>query len=125
MRIKRVDDVASKEKRREPKQISFRVSEDEFARLEECAENVGMNSVPAFVKKKALGIKMVKPKVDRESGMYIVSELNMIGKNVNDIAKWCNIEGKKLTMDEVHQDRLIKKIEDLQKELHEIWQQLS
>jgi len=44
----------AKPKRKEPKQISFRVSESEFVKLKRSAETLQM-SVPAFVKSKAQG----------------------------------------------------------------------
>ncbi|MEK4678296.1 plasmid mobilization protein, partial [Bacillus sp. FSL K6-2944] len=40
--------------RKERKQISFRVSDEEFAKLQQSAETLRM-SVPNFVKKKAQG----------------------------------------------------------------------
>ena len=43
-----------KPNRKEPKQISFRVSESEYLKLQQSAETLNM-SVPAFVKKKAQG----------------------------------------------------------------------
>ena len=48
--------------RAEPKQISFRVSESEFAKLKQSAEALQM-SVPAFVKAKAQNARLVTPKV--------------------------------------------------------------
>ena len=45
-----------KPKRKEPKQISFRVSETEFEKLQRSAESLQM-SVPAFVKSKAQGLR--------------------------------------------------------------------
>lgn len=47
-------------KRKEPKQISFRVSESEFEKLKRSAEFFQM-IVPAFVKSKAHGTKLVTP----------------------------------------------------------------
>ncbi|PTI58467.1 plasmid mobilization relaxosome protein MobC, partial [Staphylococcus warneri] len=41
-----------KPNRKEPKQISFRVSESEYLKLKQSAETLNM-SVPTFVKKKA------------------------------------------------------------------------
>lgn len=43
-----------KPNRKEPKQISFRVSELEYSKLQQSAETLNM-TVPAFVKKKAQG----------------------------------------------------------------------
>ena len=58
-----------KPKRKDPKQISFRVSETEFEKLQRSAESVQM-SVPAFVKIQAQGAKLVTPKVNRTGVFY-------------------------------------------------------
>ena len=50
-----------KPNRKEPKQISFRVSESEYEKLRSSAETLNM-SVPNFVKKKAHGSRLVAPK---------------------------------------------------------------
>ena len=51
-------------KRKEPKQISFRVSEPEFEKLKRSAESLQM-SVPAFDKSMAQGAKFVTPNINR------------------------------------------------------------
>ncbi len=53
-----------KPNRKVPKQISFRVSESEYLKLKQSAETLNM-SVPAFVKKKAQGTRLVSPKLDK------------------------------------------------------------
>jgi len=88
--------------RTENKQINFRVSEQEYQRLEQMANNVGM-SVPMFCKKKAQG------------AIQIASELRKMGVNVNQIAKHLNSGGNASEG----------QINALQKELSDIWQQLS
>ncbi|MDM5548925.1 plasmid mobilization relaxosome protein MobC, partial [Staphylococcus aureus] len=55
-----------KPNRKEPKQISFRVSELEYEKLQRSAETLNM-SVPSFVKKKAQGSRLVAPKFDKET----------------------------------------------------------
>ena len=55
-----------KPNRKEPKQISFRVSESEYEKLRSSAETLNM-SVPNFVKKKAQGSRLVAPKFDKET----------------------------------------------------------
>lgn len=100
-----------KAKRKENRQINFRVSEDEFQRLEQLATSVGM-SVPTFCKKKAQGAKMKPPAIDREGAFEIARELRKIGGNVNQIAKHLN-QGQK---------PLEGQIEGLEKELHALWQ---
>ena len=49
--------------RKERKQISFRVSEPEYLNLERSAKVLNI-SVPAFVKKKAQGARVVAPKIN-------------------------------------------------------------
>ena len=53
-----------KPNRKAPKQISFRVSEAEYLKLKQSAETLNM-SVPAFVKKKAPGTRLLVPKLDK------------------------------------------------------------
>src|SRR5699024_5695150 len=113
------DNVASnlreKPNRKEPRQISFRVSEAEYSKLQQSAETLNM-SVPAFVKKKAQGAKLVKPKFDSESGRAIVRNLSGVANNINQLARQANT-----TNDVVTREAL----EEIKRELHEIWQQLS
>ncbi len=49
-----------KSNRKAPKQISFRVSESEYLKLQQSAETLNM-SVPAFVKKKAQAVDWSHP----------------------------------------------------------------
>jgi len=101
-------------KRKENRQINFRVSEDEFQRLEQLATNVGM-SVPTFCKKKAQGAKVKSPAIDREGAFEIARELRKIGGNVNQIAKHLN-RGH---------DPLEGQLEVVEKELHALWQRFN
>ena len=78
-----------KPNRKEPKQISFRVSESEYLKLQQSAETLNM-SVPAFVKKKAQGSRLVAPKFDKETRQSIAKDLSRLGANANQIAKYCN-----------------------------------
>lgn len=100
--------------RKDNRQINFRVSEHEYQRLEQMANNVGM-SVPMFCKKKAQGARMKAPLIDRQGALQIASELRRIGVNVNQIAKHLN-SGENASKGQ---------IDALQKELNNIWQQLS
>ncbi len=97
--------------RKENRQINFRVSQEEFERLEQMANQLGM-TVPAFCKSKAKGSKMKAPKIDRKGAFQIASELRKIGVNVNQIAKYLN------TSQNVSEGQ----IKALEKELHDIWQ---
>lgn len=100
--------------RKDNRQINFRVSEHEYQRLEQMANNVGM-SVPMFCKKKAQGARMKAPLIDRQGALQIASELRRIGVNVNQVAKHLN-SGLNISEGQINA---------LQKELSDIWQQLS
>ena len=86
------DDAVKKNRkpnRKERKQISFRVNEGEYLKLQQSAETLNM-SVPAFVKKKAQGSRLVAPKFDKETRQSIAKDLSKLGSNANQIAKYCN-----------------------------------
>lgn len=111
--------------RKEPKQISFRVSESEYEKLRSSAETLNM-SVASFVKKKAQGSRLVAPKLDKETRQSIVKDLGSMGANVNQIAKWFNQHKEQAVhLPEQKYDELINGFNSVKKELHEIWQQLK
>ena len=104
-------------RRKEPKQISFRVSEDEYEKLKQSAETLNM-SVPAFVKKKAEGSRLVAPKFDKETRQTIVRDLSGISNNTNQIAKVLNTKY-------VDADDLNRNLQALRNEVNQLWQQLK
>lgn len=110
----------TKPKRKEPKQISFRVSEFEFEKLKRSAEIFQM-SVPAFVKSKAQGTKLVTPKVDRSGAIEIAKQLRAIGNNINQMARSTNVA----ELDSDLAVNLTAELKRVQKELNQIWQQLN
>jgi hypothetical protein len=105
---------------KEPKQISFRVSESEYLKLRQSAETLNM-SVPAFVKKKAQGSRLVAPKFDKETRQSIARDLSKLGANANQIAKYCNQH----QYDAPNYPALERNISELRERLDEIWQQLN
>ena len=107
-------------KRKEPKQISFRVSEPEFEKLKRSAESFQM-SVPAFVKSKAQGTKLVTPKVDRAGAIEIAKQLRAIGNNVNQMARVTNAT----ELDPTAAANLTVELQKVQKELNKIWEKLT
>ena len=109
-----------KPNRKEPKQISFRVSESEYLKLQQSAETLNM-SVPAFVKKKAQGSRLVAPKFDKETRQSIARDLSKLGANANQIAKYCNQH----QYDTPNYPALERNISELRERLDEIWQQLN
>lgn len=109
-----------KPNRKEPKQISFRVSESEYLKLMQSAETLNM-SVPAFVKKKAQGSRLVAPKFDKETRQSIARDLSKLGANANQIAKYCNQH----QYDAPNYPALERNISELRERLDEIWQQLN
>lgn len=102
-------------KRKEPKQISFRVSEPEFETLKRSAERFQM-SVPAFVKSKAQGAKLVTPKVDRSGAIEIAKQLRAIGNNINQMARAANTA----ELDPDLAANLTAELQNVQKELNQV-----
>ncbi|MED3887694.1 plasmid mobilization protein [Priestia aryabhattai] len=111
------------ERRNEPKQVKFRVTEEEFERLSLMADNVGM-TVPAFVKAKAQGTRVRQPKINREGALAIAKELRSVGTNVNQIARWCNARDME-QLSEQELERLVYNLDEIKKGLAAAWQQLS
>lgn len=105
--------------RKEPKQISFRVSEFEYSKLQASAETLNM-SVPSFVKNKAQGTRLVAPKLDKETRQSMAKDMGKLGSNLNQIAKALNTYGERANLELMQQDIAI-----MRKELNHIWQQLK
>ncbi|MBV5222560.1 MobC family plasmid mobilization relaxosome protein [Staphylococcus haemolyticus] len=108
-----------KPNRKEPKQISFRVSESEYLKLQQSAETLNM-SVPAFVKKKAQGSRLVVPKFDKETRQSIAKDLSKLGANMNQIAKYCNQHQH----ENPDYDALSRNINTVRERLNEIWEKI-
>ena len=108
-----------KPNRKEPKQISFRVSESEYLKLKQSAETLNM-SVPAFVKKKAQGSRLVAPKFDKETRQSIAKDLSKLGANMNQIAKYCNQHQH----ENPDYDALSRNINTVRERLNEIWEKI-
>lgn len=100
--------------RKASKQINFRVSEQEYSKLEQSAETLNI-SVPAFVKKKAQGARIVAPKIKAEDSQEIARQLAKIGGNLNQLAKHANQGG---TVDK-------QSLQALKNEVAQVWQQLT
>ena len=109
-----------KPNRKEPKQISFRVSESEYLKLKQSAETLNM-SVPAFVKKKAQGSRLVAPKFDKETRQSIAKDLSRLGANANQIAKYCNQHQH----DAPNYEGLEYNINAVRERLNDIWEKLN
>lgn len=119
----------SKAKKKEPKrrdniQISFRVNEHDYEKLKASADNLSM-SVTAFAKMKVQNVRMMKPKFDKESSLQIIAELNRIGNNVNQIAKFCNSRFSSINTRDTLGSMLDKNLKEVQRELEALWQQLN
>ena len=111
----------NKVNRKDNKQISFRVSESEYLDLERSAKVLNI-SVPAFVKKKAQGARIVAPKIDSVNAKEMARHLTRLGNNTNQIAKRLN------SIEYANQEELesIKKeVDRTLKGLAEIWRQLT
>ena len=105
--------------RKESKQISFRVSESEYSKLQASAETLNM-SVPSFVKNKAQGTRLVAPKLDKVTRQSMAKDMGKLGSNLNQIAKALNTYGERANLELMQQDIAI-----MRKELNHIWQQLK
>ena len=107
--------------RKQPKQISFRVSESEYLNLERNAKVLNI-SVPAFVKKKAQGARVIAPKINPDDSKEIARQLAALGNNVNQLAKRVNqIE----FADTDTQERISADLTRALNGLGEIWRQLT
>ena len=107
--------------RKQPKQISFRVSESEYLKLERSAKVLNI-SVPAFVKKKAQGARVVAPKINPDDSKEIARQLAALGNNVNQLAKRVNqIEFADTNTQELISADLTRTLNGL----GEIWRQLT
>ena len=109
-----------KPNRKAPKQISFRVSESEYLKLKQSAETLNM-SMPALVKKKAQGTRLVAPKLDKATRQSLARDLGKLGSNANQIAKYCNQH----QYDAPNYEVLERNISKLRERLDDIWQQLN
>ena len=116
------DDAVKKNRkpnRKERKQISFRVNEGEYLKLQQSAETLNM-SVPAFVKKKAQGSRLVAPKLDQATRQSIAKDLSMLGANANQIAKYCNQHQHEAP----NYEALERNISELRERLNDIWERI-
>jgi hypothetical protein len=108
--------------RRDSIQISFRVNEHDYAKLKESADNLGM-SVTAFAKMRAQNARIVKPKFDKEDSLKLISELNRIGNNINQIAMASNMRSQFRA--DIVDSMIEKNLNEVQRELAALWQQLN
>lgn len=100
--------------RQASKQINFRVSEPDYLKLARSAQTLNL-PVPAFVKKKAQGARLVTPKIAAQDAQNITHQLAKIGGNLNQLAHHANQGGQ------VDPQAL----RDLQNEVQRVWQQLT
>jgi hypothetical protein len=107
--------------RKDKKQISFRVSETEYLNLERSAKVLNI-SVPAFVKKKAQGARLVAPKIDPEDSKEIARQLAGLGNNINQLTK--KVHGLEF-VNEKAQEAIEEDLRRALNGLGEIWQQLT
>ena len=74
------------------RQVTFRLSEEEAAKVMQAAENAGL-SLSAYVKKLAVSSKVKPMVIDREQGKQLIAALGKMGSNLNQIAKVANQGG--------------------------------
>jgi len=108
-------------KRTEPRQINFRISEEEYNRLKQMADDTGL-SLSGFVKRKALDIKTKNPKIAKKDAVEIASELRRIGVNLNQAARHLNHKEGGLYE---ATDSLVGVLEEVRAEVKKIWERLA
>lgn len=112
--IPKTDELQAKKPNRfEPKQVSFRVSEQDYLKLAQSAQTLNM-SVASFAKKKAQNARLVTPKFAADDAKKIAYQLSMIGNNLNQLSKLANSGG---AID-------IQELNAIKKQVDDIWQQL-
>ncbi|PEF43510.1 plasmid mobilization relaxosome protein MobC [Bacillus cereus] len=113
-------------RRRDSIQISFRVNEQDYEKLKASADNLSM-SVTAFAKMKVQNARIMKPKFDKESSLKIIAELNRIGNNVNQIARYSNERNLEFNSDmrNGYGGLIEKGLKEVQREMAALWQQLN
>ena len=77
-------------------------------------------SVPAFVKKKAQGARLVAPKLDQTTRQSVAKDLSMLGANANQIAKYCNQHQHEAP----NYEALERNISELRERLNDIWERI-
>lgn len=94
-----------------PKQLSFRVSEEEYQRLQEKILKSGKNQQEYI-----LSCVLEKPIVNTDYIMKLFPELKRIGNNLNQIARRCNEGGQLASEVEVRK---------YGEELNNVWRSLK
>lgn len=107
-------------------QVKFRLNAEELEVWQQKANERNM-TLPKFSKQIVNQVimqgKLKQPKINQEQGAEVITHLAKLGGNVNQIAKWCNINKTNATNDQI--ERLEYNLERVQKELELIWQQLK
>ncbi len=109
------------ENRRERKQIKFRVTQEEYERLEQMAETLN-TSVPMLAKDAAQKKRIKAPLIDRQGAIEIAKELRAIGTNINQITRAVNT---KELIDYDIGNALLDELGDLRNEMGKLWQLLK
>ena len=113
-RQNKTDELPAKiPKRIEPKQVSFRVSEQDYLKLSQSAKTLNM-SVASFAKNKAQNARLVTPKISSDDAKKIAYQLSMIGNNLNQLTKLAN-EGSSIDT---------QSLLAIKEKVDDIWQQL-
>jgi len=111
-----------KANRKENNQVNFRVTAEEYERLQKNAKALSMSN-SAYAKFRLQSSKDINLKFSHEDAVLFLRELGRIGTNMNQIARFCNqisVNSEKLDMQE-----LITAFEDVSKKVSGLWQQLN
>ena len=95
--------------RKRDRRVDIFVTEEELKLIDEKVESSGLNNRSQYLRKVALGEPIVN--VDMSYLNDVIFELNKIGTNINQIAKYANSQGGVFKSD----------IKDIQKKMDKIW----
>lgn len=108
------------------RQINFRLSQEDFEFLKERAEEQGV-STSTLVRKHVLNSlkknKIKQPKFNHEDTKKILKIVAPMGNNLNQMAKWCNTNKENLSDQQA--ERLAYNLEQVKKEVRNLWQLLN
>lgn len=107
------------EEDRQIKRINYRLTQEEFKKLQLSAETYGL-TVSSYAKKLALKSTLRKPYFTSSETQKMLLELSRQGSNLNQIARQLNQQETNLDLQEV-----LATFKTVRKEYQELWQLLQ
>ena len=102
------------ENRRRQRMVPIRLSDEEYERLKDKADAVGV-TVPAYLRELALRGRVRSPLIDREGALEIGRQIRAIGNNLNQLAKKAN-EGAAV----VHLGEVLEEVHEIRRRLNSL-----